>query len=1177
MPSRVLSILLALVQVVASLGVAPFVADASRAQFRGATLSADGRLVFVAAYDRDAVWVFDATSRERLTEIVVGDGPTSLAISQDGRFIACTNRLANSVSIIDATSRTVLRTDNVGDAPSAVTGLPDGRFAVVCTFADTVTLIDPASPANQRAVDVPGLVPTSLAATREHLAVTGRGDAGMLIFSLNDMASPRTVQLPGAPRAVSATAETFAVATDAGTLLVDAAGVVLSKTDTAFTSLASAGGHLYALDGSNVIALESNLTEAGRSVLPEPADLLASGSGRLIALAPAAKRWELSGPLDGAPVLAQAAPASVPETQQGAAPSAAPATEESPVTAEPAAVPAPEATRDEAHSEVAIETPAEGPEASPEAAPVGETDEATAETTVRSRRRDRLPWSTAPNVDPGMRPSASPLQRIDKSTVELALVQPTEFGSVEGGFQPPDWREPFRDIKADTMRQELGSDRTSMSGNVHMNMGEMHFRSDEFAYSQQSGEVEASGNVSLDQQNSRLRASSFSYELPDDVVAEPTPIFTSSADEQSYAQQRLAVGHLKATQVLIEEPTRQLTADDIDFDFGKNQGVLQNVRGRGGILYYKADKITITGPNSAEADEVWVTTCDHDPPHYKILHKHAVFQNGTIVEGTQGRLQVGRYNTPLWIPKWKRSSEGAGWNIDFDSGRRAALGPYINAGVLFDVNPDLQIGPRLFLTGDEGIGFGGDTYYDFMESPASPLFRSEGEAHGFYTTKDRGYFAWYHRYEPMDKLVVRMQAEQWSDETFYKDFFYDTYKNRTEPRTFANATYRDDTWIATATVRPNTHSWVRETERLPEATFHLLDRPIAKNLYLSFDTINGYNKRQPQGEGAARSVNIARLTYSIDKIPWLAITPFAELELTGYSKTLEDDNAGGRVSGILGTTLQSRFQRAYPGRWGFDGFKHLIVPSTTISYRPESALDLDNTPRFDAYDNALGRVRIESKLDNILYGRDAVSGQSWQVGRLSLYQGNDLWNEELVANDYEMEFDIRPRPWWGIQGAAERHEIEDGINLDAPRGLTSFLLDSYEQVTGEYFADQEFGSQLNSVFADYDRILAQIYYDDTTIGGRLMGRIGFAYTETEGRSFNRDLLYGMGWKFNDKWFARFEHVLNLEDGDLRQQTYEIRRALHCWEVGVRFRERDAGFDVDFTLGIRAFPGSRINF
>jgi YVTN family beta-propeller protein len=1169
MPSRVLSIVLALLQVVTSVGATPFVLDASRAQFRAAALKGDGSRVFLAAYDRDAVWVFDAATREKIAEIVVGDGPAALALSADGKHLLCANRLGNSVSIIDSSTNAVLRTDNVGDAPSAAVALSDGRFAVVSTFADTVTLVDPASPANQRAIDVPGLVPTGIAASADYVGVIGRGAPGALLIAIATPGEPVVANFAGTPSAITGLTDgAFAVATDQGTVRIDASGTTLASSTAAYAALSFSGGALYGLTGSAVVELDAKLDAVGQSTLAEPADLLAYGGGRLVALAPAAKRWQLSGPLEGEMVVAQAAPA------------AAPMPETTPEAVEEAAAP-------EEASAPSTEEPTPAPSESAPAAPVSEAPAiettpkvqvAEAEEPVdQNRRRDRLPWSTAPNVDPGMRPSASPLQRIDKSTVENALIQPTEFGSVEGGFQPPDWREPFKDIKADTMRQELGSDRTTMSGNVNMNMGEMHFRSDEFTYSKEAGQVEASGNVSLDQQSSRLRAGSFSYYLPEQDPAAPAPIFTTSEDEQNFAQQRLAVGHLKAQQVLIEEPTRQLTADDIDFDFGASKGVLQNVRGRGGILYYKADKITITGPETAEADEVWVTTCDHDPPHYRIAHKHAEFRNGTIVEGTHGRLQVGKYNTPLWIPKWKRSPEGSGWNIDFDSGRRAELGPYLNVGLLFDINPDMQLGPRIFATSNEGIGFGGDTYYDFMESPASPLYRSKGEAHGFYTTKERGHFAWYHRYEPLEKLVVRMQAEQWSDESFYKDFFYDDYKNRTEPRTFANATYREDSWIATATVRPNTHNWVRETERLPEATFHLLDRPIAKNLYLSFDTVNGYNNREPSGEGAARSVNVARLTYSLDKVPWLSITPFAELEITGYSKTLDDGNAEGRVGGTIGTTFQSRLQRAYGGRWGFDGFKHLIVPSTTVSYRPGSSLDLEDTPRFDAYDNALGRVRIESKLDNILYGRDAVSGDSWQVGRLSLYQGNDLWNEELVANDYEVEFDVRPRPWWGIQGAAERHEIEDGIDLDAPRGFTTFLLDSYENITGEYFLDQEFGAELNSVFADYNRILTQIYYDDTTIGGRLMGRIGFAYTETEGRSYNRDLLYGMGWKFNDKWFARFEHVLNLEDGDLRQQTYEIRRALHCWELGVRFRDRDAGFDVDFVLGIRAFPGSRINF
>lgn len=1187
MPVRLIALFLACNQVLAAAAPVSFVAQPARAQLRAAAANADGSLLYLAAYDRDGVWVFDAGTLEREREIPVGDGPAALALSADGTLLAVANRLGNSVSLIATATNTVSKTVDLPDAPGAMAALPGGGWVVASSFGDTVATVSMEGTVPRR-VTVPRLTPTGIAASGGHVLVIGRGAVSAALLTLPQLMPGPAVPLPGQPRAVAALpGGRFAIATEAGTVLVRGEdGAVLARNGQNYSTLAAHGSALFGLRDNVAAALDSNLNETSTTALAEPAALLAAGPGLLLALAPAERMWQAARITTepGTVAAAPPPPPAPPPTPQPAAPEPEPVIVEAPRDTEPVVVVETPPTDDTAQVEDETAQAAPPPAPAQERAPAplaraddGEdTGEAEAET--MRRRSRRMPLSTAPSMDPGMMPSASPLHRIDRQSLAEAFLQPTEFGSLEAGFQPPDWREPFRDIEANTMRQELGSDRTTLTGNVHMNLGEMHFRADEFVYSKSGGDLTATGNVSIDQQASRLRASYLSYRLPpEEEVLQATPILVSGEDDQRLARERLTLGRIHAQQVLVEEPTRQMTAEEIDFDFFKTQGEMLNVRGRAGVLYYHADCIHVHGPDHIEADNVWVTTCDHDPPHYRIMHKHATFEDGALVGGTHGRLQIGKRNTPLWVPKWRRPGTGAPWAIDFDSGRRAALGSHLNVGVGFGVTPDIVLGPRLVLTEKEGVGFGGDLTYDFMKNPASPLFRTAGELHGFHTTANRGHVAWFHRWEPEDRLVIRMQAEQWSDQEFYKDFFYDEYRHRSEPRTFANVTFREDTYIATGTVRMNTHSWVRETERLPEVTFHLLERPIAEKLYLTFDTVTGYNKVRPRGPGAVRSVNVARLTYSVDQIPWLSITPYAELELTAYSKGLDDSGAEGRIGGIVGTTLQSRLHRAYEGRFGFDGFKHLIVPSTTISYRPKSSMEFNETPRFDAYDNALGRVRVESKLDNILYGRDAQTGQSWQVGRLSLYHGNDLWNEEVIAHDYEMEFDIRPRPWWGIQGVAERHRIQGDRNLElAGARLTNFLLDAYEGATGRRYRDSDV-YRYNQVFADYDRVLAHVYYDDTTIGGRLMGRVGFAYTETGSRTFNRDLLYGFGVQASENWFLRFEHILDLENGGLRQQTYEVRRALHCWEVGLRFRDRRSGFDVDVEFGIRAFPGSRLRF
>ncbi|MCC6155867.1 MAG: hypothetical protein IT367_19020, partial [Candidatus Hydrogenedentes bacterium] len=429
--------------------------------------------------------------------------------------------------------------------------------------------------------------------------------------------------------------------------------------------------------------------------------------------------------------------------------------------------------------------------------------------------------------------------------------------------------------------------------------------------------------------------------------------------------------------------------------------------------------------------------------------------------------------------------------------------------------------------------------------------------------------------------VMLLNLEQWGDENFYKDFYYDRYKDRTAPRNFINVTYTQPAYIATATVNKDTHDFVNESERLPEATFHLLERELLPHVYLTFDTVDGYYERESAEDEAFRSINVARLSTDIE-LGALNLVPFLELEASYYSKTREkgndEEDSDARLSSLAGVTAQTRFQKAYDGKWGFSGFKHIVVPSLTYSYRNDPTMGVEETPRFDAYDNVYGRSRVEMKLDNIVMGRDAETGETWQVARLSLYQGNDLWNEIRESTDYEIELDLRPRSWWGVEVIGEHHSIDDDgdIDIDDPYLLQRGLIELYERVLDEPF-DAETAAKYNTRYGDYDRILTYMYYDNRDFGGNLNGRIGYAYTKTQDEVFNREILYGLGYKINEKWSVAFEHRFDLERGELYRQKYEVRRVMNCLEGALLVNERGSGWDFGVELSVTGIPGTRIRF
>jgi hypothetical protein len=790
------------------------------------------------------------------------------------------------------------------------------------------------------------------------------------------------------------------------------------------------------------------------------------------------------------------------------------------------------------------------------------------------RRPSPLPASAFEVRAPSTSRRPSPIPSFEEPGLTLTDgLRTVDLGTGEGGFQPPDWTQPLENLQAED-RLILRSDLYEAMGNVRLQLEDTLFRSEYFRYLPETGEAFAEGDVRVTQGLSILEADSLNYVV---TPSEEMPRLSPFADEQLVERRRLTIGRVTAENLYLLEPTREISADHVDYDFLTESGEFINPRGRAGVFYFGADRLHVLGPQDAAAEDIWVTTCDLPTPHYRIRLRKAAVREGAEFSGADARLQLGKIDTPLYWPRWRVGiGPGAGLGFEFDSGRTAELGYFVNIAQWFPVTPNAAIGLRLFPTEKEGVGFGLDAEYDYLQNPESRLFRARGAVESLYSTEERGFLHWYNRYDIFDDTVMLNQIELWSDRTAFKDYYYDRFRNRTEPRTFTNLTRTRPAYIASATARVSTNNWVRETERLPEVTFHLLERPLLERLYVTYDTIVGYNERNPAGTHAARFVNVGRLTLDLDLHEAFSITPFVESELTWYSDRRDGDSAITRFSTLAGVTAQSRFHRTFAGRWGFSEFKHILVPSVTLSYRPAPTVAIDQTPRFDAYDNVYGRTRIESKIDNVVLGRDAETHEVWQVARLTLYQGHDLWNEFRKAEDYEFELDIRPRPWWGFQGAAESHNIQRDYDLDRPFFVQRLLLEMYESLAGRPW-DPEAAYQFNAQYGDYNRILAFLYYDGTPLGRHYNGRIGYAYTSTQGNVFNRELLYGVGYRLNENWAVAFEHRYDFERDQLTRQTYELRRALHCWEMALKFRDRESGWDVGVEFNIRAFPGSRVRF
>ena len=1187
------------------------------ATIRDVLVDPQGGRVYLAVYDRNEVWSVDLAAPNAHAALGVGKGPSSLALSSDARWLACVNRLAGALTIIRLPSFEAAATVPCGAGAHEVAAMPDGRFAVSNSFADSLTLVDPRAP--DRADTLRGFsgVPGALAASSSYLAVAVRVPPALMLLRLGGDGPDDRLDMPGTPVDVVALSEDrFVVATQTGLVLADArTRRILTSLDLAASAIAVSGDRIYASCPLGLVVLDDKLSEVDRLSLTARAARLDVLDTVIAAAAPAERAWYLSGvaplpesmptpwplveeaprfPAPPADDLASPEPVAIPDEQvqhksMGPRSDGRAAQEEAAVleavpaeSLEPAAEPATEPA--------SASRTQEGAETEPDAAQAGLSSQAVSQTMPAEEKRPT--WKALQRTPLGGREVEAPrfsrrrpgLPGSDGAfpSISDALTSGFDLTGIGGGFEQPDWRQPWRDITADEIRR-IGDREIRAVGNVNLTLDTLQFRGDELYYSDETGEVDARGNVFITQHASVLAADRVNYRVPTESEVEqelrPFPLTSDQAEYtgQEMARRRLSLGRILAEDVYLSEPYRELEAERLEYDFAARTGSITNAYGHVGGVYFGALQVRVLGPADAEAEEVWVTTCDHDPPHYRIRIRRAALVAGESFEGKGAQLQIGAFRTPLYWPRWGyRIGTARTLGFDFDSGRAANIGYYVNYAHHFAVMPKMELGLRLYPTQKQGVGFGLEGVYNFMKRPASPLFLGRGQFRTMVTTQENGYIEVYHRHEVLDDTVLLLQWEQWFDRDFVKDFYYEIYRHRTEPRTFANITYTQPDYIATATVRQTTNDFVAETERAPEATFHLLERPLLDRIHISYDTIAGYNEREPAGHHAARFVNVARATLDLDLMEAFSVTPFLEVEGTWYSHKFDEDEQDVRFSALVGATVQTRFHRTFPGAIGFSGFKHIFLPSVTLSYRPDPTMGVMETPRFDAYDNVYGRSRIETKIDNVVFGRDAETEEVWQVARLTLYQGNDFHSEVRKSEDYELELDLRPRPWWGFQVAAERHHITRDFDLDAPFVLERTVLEAVEEIV-ERPINPEAVYRYHAQYADYDRILSYLYYDDRVYRGRFNARVGFAYTRTQDEVFNREVLYGMGYKLGEKWSAAFEHRYDFERDELMRQVYEIRRNLHCWEAAVQFRERTEGWDIGFEMSLVGFPSTKVKF
>jgi phospholipase C len=145
----------------------------------GVAVTPDGSHAYIADSEQDRVVVVSTSSLRTVDRIGVGKTPWNTAFTADGSSAYVTNANDDTVSVIDTGSRRVIKTIALGSGtttdskasftqlnhiPTAAALSPDGNIWVACNASSSLVVIDPASQAVSKSIDLGlGDEPTTIA------------------------------------------------------------------------------------------------------------------------------------------------------------------------------------------------------------------------------------------------------------------------------------------------------------------------------------------------------------------------------------------------------------------------------------------------------------------------------------------------------------------------------------------------------------------------------------------------------------------------------------------------------------------------------------------------------------------------------------------------------------------------------------------------------------------------------------------------------------------------------------------------------------------------------------------------------------------------------------------------------------------------------------------------------
>ena len=223
------------------------------------------------------------------------------------------------------------------------------------------------------------------------------------------------------------------------------------------------------------------------------------------------------------------------------------------------------------------------------------------------------------------------------------------------------------------------------SNDIMKSSGPVELKGDKVSFNNKENKFEAEGNVVVSRGNTRIFADAMQF----------------------YRQEKVAIAE---GNIIVENVKGTISGDKMTYNLESQTGNFTNARVSMDPYYGKGTIISKVGPEKMNIQDGYLTTCDHDKPHFRLQAANITVEPGKQAQARGMKMFVGPVPI-MYLPRYTQSLVDRHPRYSLTPGYSKGFGFYVLQAWRYDFNEKVNGVFHADLYDRKGAGVGGDLNY----------------------------------------------------------------------------------------------------------------------------------------------------------------------------------------------------------------------------------------------------------------------------------------------------------------------------------------------------------------------------------------------------------------------------------------------------------------------------------